>query len=34
MLVDAATGGHKYCTTPEDMDRSFLAFAMAARKDR
>ena len=34
MLVDAATGGHEYCTTPEDMDRYFLAFAMAARKDR
>jgi hypothetical protein len=34
LLVDAATGGHEYRSTLEDMDRYFLAFAVAARRGR
>ena len=32
LLCDAATGGREYATTLEDLDRYFLAFAVAARK--
>jgi len=34
LLCDAAAGGHDYGTTLEDLDRYFLAFAMAARRGR
>ena len=34
LLCDAAAGGHAYRTTLEDLDRYFLAFAVAARRDR
>lgn len=34
LLCDAATGGTEYHTTLEDLDRYFLAFAVAARKNR
>lgn len=34
LLCDAATGGHEYNTTLEDLDRYFLAFAVAARNRR
>jgi hypothetical protein len=34
LLCDAATGGHEYGTTLEDLDRYFLAFAVAARNRR
>lgn len=34
LLCDAATGGTEYGTTLEDMDRYFLAFAVAARISR
>src|SRR5262249_9207413 len=33
-LCDAATGGTEYGTTLEDLDRYFLAFAVAARRGR
>ena len=33
-LCDAATGGSTYGTTLEDLDRYFLAFAVAARRNR
>lgn len=32
LLCDAATGGREYGTTLEDLDRYFLAFAVAARR--
>ena len=32
LLCDAATGGHAYGTTLDDLDRYFLAFATAARR--
>jgi hypothetical protein len=32
LLCDAATGGREYSTTLEDLDRYFLAFAVAARR--
>ena len=34
LLCDAAAGGSEYGTTLEDLDRYFLAFAMAARRGR
>jgi hypothetical protein len=34
LLCDAAAGGAEYGTTLEDLDRYFLAFAMAARLRR
>jgi hypothetical protein len=34
LLCDAATGGTEYGTTLEDLDRYFLAFAVAARSSR
>jgi len=34
LLCDAALGGREYGTTLEDLDRYFLAFAMAARRGR
>jgi acyl-CoA hydrolase len=34
LLCDAAAGGHEYSTTLEDLDRYFLAFAVAARNNR
>lgn len=34
MLCDAAAGGGDYGTTLEDLDRYFLAFAVAARHGR
>jgi hypothetical protein len=34
LLCDAATGGSEYGTTLEDLDRYFLAFAVAARSGR
>jgi hypothetical protein len=34
LLCDAATGGAEYGTTLEDLDRYFLAFALAARAGR
>ena len=34
LLCDAAAGGAEYGTTLEDLDRYFLAFAMAARAGR
>ena len=34
LLCDAATGGREYGTTLEDLDRYFLAFAVAARARR
>lgn len=34
LLCDAATGGREYGTTLEDLDRYFLAFAVAARRSR
>ena len=34
LLCDAAAGGHEYGTTLEDLDRYFLAFAVAARSGR
>lgn len=34
LLCDAALGGHEYGTTLEDLDRYFLAFAVAARRGR
>jgi hypothetical protein len=34
LLCDAAAGGSEYRTTVEDLDRYFLAFAVAARRDR
>ena len=34
LLCDAATGGREYGTTLEDLDRYFLAFAVAARIGR
>jgi len=34
LLCDAAAGGREYGTTLEDMDRYFLAFAVAARSSR
>jgi len=34
LLCDAATGGGEYGTTLEDLDRYFLAFAVAARLRR
>lgn len=34
LLCDAATGGKEYGTTLEDLDRYFLAFAVAARAGR
>ena len=34
LLCDAAAGGGEYGTTLEDLDRYFLAFAVAARRDR
>lgn len=34
LLCDAAMGGTEYGTTLEDLDRYFLAFAVAARKNR
>jgi hypothetical protein len=33
LLCDAADGGREYRTTLEDLDRYFLAFAVAARND-
>ena len=33
-LCDAATGGSAYGTTLESLDRYFLAFAVAARRNR
>ena len=32
LLCDAAAGGSEYGTTLEDLDRYFLAFAVAARR--
>ena len=32
--IDAAAGGRDYSTTLEDLDRYFLAFALAARAGR
>ena len=34
LLCDAAAGGHEYGGTLEDLDRYFLAFAVAARRGR
>jgi hypothetical protein len=34
LLCDAAAGGREYDTTLEDLDRYFLAFAVAARARR
>ena len=34
LLCDAATGGTEYGSTLEDLDRYFLAFAVAARRGR
>ena len=34
LLCDAAAGGSEYSTTLEDLDRYFLAFAVAARSSR
>jgi hypothetical protein len=34
LLCDAAAGGAEYGTTLEDLDRYFLAFALAARAGR
>ncbi len=34
LLCDAATGGAEYSTTLEDLDAYFLAFAIAARRNR
>ena len=34
LLCDAAAGGREYGTTLEDLDRYFLAFAVAARNVR
>jgi len=34
LLCDAASGGSEYGTTVEDLDRYFLAFAVAARRGR
>jgi hypothetical protein len=34
LLCDAAAGGSEYGTTLEDLDRYFLAFAVAARSRR
>jgi hypothetical protein len=34
LLCDAAADGREYGTTLEDLDRYFLAFAMAARRGR
>ena len=34
LLCDAAAGGSEYGTTLEDLDRYFLAFAVAARAGR
>jgi hypothetical protein len=34
LLCDAALGGHEYGATLEDLDRYFLAFAVAARARR
>jgi hypothetical protein len=34
MLCDAASGGHEYGTTLEELDRYFLAFAVADRARR
>jgi hypothetical protein len=34
LLCDAATGGGQYASTLEDLDRYFLAFAVAARARR
>ena len=34
LLCDAATGGTEYGTALEDLDRYFLAFALAARAGR
>ena len=34
LLCDAALGGREYGSTLEDLDRYFLAFAMAARQGR
>ena len=34
LLCDAASGGTEYGTTLEDLDRYFLAFAVAARRNR
>jgi len=34
LLCDAASGGGEYGTTVEDLDRYFLAFAVAARGGR
>lgn len=34
LLCDAAHGGVEYGTTVEDLDRYFLAFAVAARRGR
>lgn len=34
LLCDAAAGGREYGTTLEDLDRYFLAFAVAARRSR
>ncbi len=34
LLCDAALGGGEYGTTVEDLDRYFLAFAVAARSGR
>lgn len=34
LLCDAAAGGREYGSTLEDLDRYFLWFAVAARRDR
>ncbi len=34
MLCDAVAGGSEYGTTLEDLDKYFLAFAVAARSNR
>jgi hypothetical protein len=34
LLCDAALGGHEYGASLEDLDRYFLAFAVAARRTR
>jgi hypothetical protein len=34
MLCDAAFGGREYGATLDDVDRYFLAFAVAARRGR
>jgi hypothetical protein len=34
LLCDAVSGGFEYGTTLEDLDRYFLAFAVAARRGR